>query len=233
MKQQYFGDLSDYVKYGILRAVIREGLTLSVCWMLTPDDARSDGRFVRYLTEPQRFRRYDSDLFDVLADAVPAGQRDTAVLEATPLLADTVFDRAVMPETAAAREAYFEDLWYLSAGRRVIFFDPDNGLEIPSTRYGCRGSTRYLYWHEAEAGWRRGFSLIVFQHYRREPRIHFVDRLLGELAVRFTATPFALTTPRVAFLVVPQAVDAMALMSAGEKVSETWRGLISSQTSGA
>lgn len=227
MKQQYFGDISDYVKYGILRAIAREGLTLAVCWMLTPDDARSDGRFISYLAEPQRFRGYDPDLFDALAAAVPAGRRDTGIIEATSLLGDAVFMRALLPQAAAARERYFEELWELSSGHRVLFFDPDNGLEISSTPYGRRGSTRYLYWREVETAWQRGFSLIIFQHYRREPRAQFVERLLSDLRARFDVLPFALATPRVAFLVVPQSVDARPLAEAAERLSATWGGLIS------
>ena len=39
MKDQYFGDISDYRKYGILRALRSKVQgTLLVAWMLTPDD---------------------------------------------------------------------------------------------------------------------------------------------------------------------------------------------------
>jgi hypothetical protein len=44
MKNQYFGDINDYHKYGLLRQLGKGGqLTTAVCWMLTPDDGRSDG----------------------------------------------------------------------------------------------------------------------------------------------------------------------------------------------
>ena len=44
MKDQYFGDVNDYLKYGLLRALQSQGdLKLLVAWMLTPNDARSDG----------------------------------------------------------------------------------------------------------------------------------------------------------------------------------------------
>ena len=38
MKDQYFGDINDYRKYGILRALQSKGQrTLLVAWMLTPE----------------------------------------------------------------------------------------------------------------------------------------------------------------------------------------------------
>jgi hypothetical protein len=45
MKNQYFGDVNDYRKYGLLRSLTAGGrITTTVCWMLTPDDGRPDGR---------------------------------------------------------------------------------------------------------------------------------------------------------------------------------------------
>ena len=36
MKNQYFGDITDYRKYGILRVLESAGIKTGVCWMLTP-----------------------------------------------------------------------------------------------------------------------------------------------------------------------------------------------------
>lgn len=63
MKNQYFGDVNDYRKYGLLRALTGQGaLTTTVCWMLTPDDGRTDGRFTEYLAQPDRWRHYGGAL---------------------------------------------------------------------------------------------------------------------------------------------------------------------------
>ena len=57
MKDQYFGDINDYRKYGILRALQSKGLgTLLVAWMLTPDDSSRDGEFRSYLEDPATWR---------------------------------------------------------------------------------------------------------------------------------------------------------------------------------
>jgi hypothetical protein len=44
VKNQYFGDISDYRKYDLLRALaVVGGLKIGVAWMLTPEDGRTDG----------------------------------------------------------------------------------------------------------------------------------------------------------------------------------------------
>ena len=43
MKNQYFGDIGDYGKYGLLRFLGERGLSIAVNWYLTPDDVSNDG----------------------------------------------------------------------------------------------------------------------------------------------------------------------------------------------
>lgn len=67
MKNQYFADVNDYRKYGLLRTLTSCGqLQAGVGWMLTHDDGGSDGRFFNYLEEPDQWRQHDSELFDQL-----------------------------------------------------------------------------------------------------------------------------------------------------------------------
>jgi hypothetical protein len=50
VKNQYFGDINDYRKYALLRALTNcGGIRTTICWMLTPDDGRGDGGFMDYL----------------------------------------------------------------------------------------------------------------------------------------------------------------------------------------
>jgi hypothetical protein len=45
VKDQYVGDISDFEKYSILRALGREAdLPLAVCWMLTVPDGTGESR---------------------------------------------------------------------------------------------------------------------------------------------------------------------------------------------
>ena len=64
MKDQYFGDINDYRKYGLLRALQSNADgRLLVAWMLTPDDGGRDGGLRSYLEDPQTRRNYRSRAF--------------------------------------------------------------------------------------------------------------------------------------------------------------------------
>jgi hypothetical protein len=53
MKNQYFGDINDYRKYGLLRLLSGRGqIRTAVCWMLTADNGSSDGSRIDYLRSP-------------------------------------------------------------------------------------------------------------------------------------------------------------------------------------
>jgi hypothetical protein len=60
MKDRYFGDINDYRKYGLLRALQSYGDGhLLVAWMLTPDDGGRDGGLRSYLDDPSAWAKYD------------------------------------------------------------------------------------------------------------------------------------------------------------------------------
>jgi hypothetical protein len=148
VKHQYFGDVNDYLKYGLLRELIRADLKLGVCWMLTPDDSSGDGRKTDYLKKPTLWRGHDSELFDHLRESVlHEGVRNVAAIQQL-IPADYV--SSLVPEERQARVE-----WMRAAlqGVRpdVWFFDPDNGIEVSSVASLTRRSTKHVYWDELEA----------------------------------------------------------------------------------
>ena len=64
MKDQYFGDINDYRKYGLIRALQAEAqLKVLAAWMLTPNDDRRDGELRAYLQEPGSWQQFDPELY--------------------------------------------------------------------------------------------------------------------------------------------------------------------------
>jgi len=62
MKNQYFGDINDYRKYGLIRILSDGGIIRTgICWMLTPDDTRTDVKFTQYLAKPEEYKKFDPD----------------------------------------------------------------------------------------------------------------------------------------------------------------------------
>ncbi len=230
MKDQYFGDVNDFVKYALLRALtVRHGLSLGVCWMLTPSDGGTDGKHLSYLAQSPSFRCRDPGLFDFLRTAViDRRERRTASIEQSGLLGDVRFQSAILSDDASARAAYFAQCDSVLHGRDLIFFDPDNGLEVQSTRRGQRGSSKYIYWDEGVAAYASGSSVLVYQHFPRQPREIFSSRLMIEMRERTRASVvMAVRTSHVLFLLAAQERHAEAFARSLSDLQGAWHGLVS------
>lgn len=107
MKDQYFGDINDYRKYGLLRLLCPPGgLSLGVVWMLTAADGRPDGGRITYLRQPEVFRGFDPALFDHLQEAVLCRQRRrVACAEQSGLFAGAKFINREFTDAAGERDA--------------------------------------------------------------------------------------------------------------------------------
>ncbi|MBT3191079.1 MAG: hypothetical protein HN341_00840 [Verrucomicrobia bacterium] len=224
MKHQYFGDINDYLKYGLLRVILRDTtLRLGVCWMLTADDGRPDGGKTRYLDQAAVWRAYDPPLFDILHTAVEAGERNISAVEAGRILPDTIYYSDLLNDNRAARAQYFEGVQSGMSGVDLVFFDPDNGMEVRSKPKGRRDSAKYLYWDEVKRFSAAGKSLIVFQHFARVKR----DSFTSDLRERFAAecdVPWVgvLVTSNVAYFVVPSPAHERTLKEACRSACRSW-----------
>ena len=110
MKNQYFGDVNDYIKYGLLRALSNGGkVSLSVCWMLTLNDGRNDGKLTAYLKKPEKWRSYDPILFDQLREHFDnSSYRNISIFESSPLLPNTRFYNNLLTDDAIERHRFFD-----------------------------------------------------------------------------------------------------------------------------
>jgi hypothetical protein len=204
MKEQYVGDISDYRKYALLRALSAGGMNrVGVCWMLTPSDGSADGNKLSYLSRPDDYRSFDSELFDVLhlAATEPDRRRLQSIEESGAILNAEYFNEA-LSDDRPSRIAFMERCSRALANADLIFFDPDNGLEV-SLAKGRKNSSKYLYLDEVAAFYRSGKSLLIYQHFPRVERAAF----LGICAERLrTAAPgcavWTFTTAHVAFFLL-------------------------------
>lgn len=130
MQNCYAGDIGDYVKYGLLRA-LTHGHSLGVAWYLYPDEDNNDGQHIDYLNRPQEWRKYDCELFDTLYNIVNGeGKRRVSAIEESGILGTAVFSGEVL-EPSKSREwrlNWFKDVQAELKNCDVIFADPDNSL---------------------------------------------------------------------------------------------------------
>ena len=194
MQDRYVGDVGDFGKYGLLRSLCRgdehgAALRLGVLWYRFDGDdsaAANDGRHTDYLCAPSRqerpLRECDPDLFEIVLHLVK-NDRSIAAVEANRVLpADTVFfsEGLSFRGTPKGERDAKRHRW-LNAGLRrvkeaeVVFFDPDNGLEVPSRRKRNLMGPKYVYYDDLQSCWERGQSLIVYHHIGRTSRERKAD----------------------------------------------------------
>ncbi len=227
MKNQYFGDERDYLKYSLVRLLTSNGeLPTAVCWLLTEDDGGQDGRKLGYLLVPERWRKYDPKVYDYLRrKVVDEGMRDVRVLEQDILLSGCTFFSEIVPVPREAREDYLNRFLGIAGEPKLVFFDPDNGVEVASVPLGRRRAEKYVYQEELQESFSRCHSLLIYQHFPHRPRLQFVQEqtcslrdLLGANAV------FTFHNSEVAFFLVAQSDHETHFSAAYEKIKDAWKG---------
>ena len=123
MQDEYFGDVNDYRKYGLLGCLSKVGLRVGLCWMYTPSDDSGQGKDINYLDKPRKYRFRDPVLFDFLKERVQANRRAIRELEAASraLLPRAVFFSEQLPEMPANRRQYFERASAVLRGSDFLF----------------------------------------------------------------------------------------------------------------
>jgi len=202
MQNRYAGDIGDYVKLALLRALSPD-LRLGVAWYLYPDEAHNeDGRHIAYFSNPSKWRSLDPELFDGLKDVVQ-GNRSVAALET---LLEATFSRELLNHAAnpashrsAARAAWFERLLSSLENSDIVFADPDNGLtdDNPKRRSSPRFG-KHLPFGEALA-LAAGRCAVIYHHNSRfrgghDAEVEHWCRQLGTRTIAVRANSFSCRT---------------------------------------
>lgn len=174
MKDQYFGDVGDYCKYGLLRFLCGSGLSVGVNWYLTPNDGRTDGCHTEYL-ENAAMRAFDPALFDYLKSAVGKPDKRVSEIENSALLQgvryfselmdfDSVSDCKLRAE---ARNKWHERALNALPECEIIFADPDNGLSAKK-KPTQKGTQKFILPNEICDYFSRGQQVVYYHHRPRK-----------------------------------------------------------------
>ena len=126
MKNQYFGDINDYRKYGLIRALqVEAQLKVLVAWMLTLNDQRRDGELRSYLREPDEWLRFDPELYRGLTDLLDTGVTPrVGLIEESSLLGTADYFSEIVPDAATPREAWARRLLKAASESEFVFLTP-------------------------------------------------------------------------------------------------------------
>jgi hypothetical protein len=245
MRDNYVGDIGDYVKYGLLRHLAAHtGLRLGVVWYLYPDPCKvTDGADLDYLDSAKEhlYRDCDYELYDKLRNLIAANDRNVAAVKNRELLPkNTIFYEAPLsfsglPKGAGQAKLQREQMrqqWLAQAlahteASDLVFLDPDNGLEISSTPYHRDKGPKFAFYREVEQFWQRGQSLVIYQHknFHETTEIQIRNRF-KELGDRLnTKEIYAIYLPNYSgriFFVVPQPKVDDSFKKASEAFARQW-----------
>jgi len=169
MQDRYVGDTGDFSKYLLLKNLCKDELKLCMIWCLTErDTSGNDGGSISYLdNKNNEFFRADQSLFEGLSSIVKSTSRNVnSVMSGKILPESTIFFPATIPD-GVKRFDWHEKGLEEGAGCNIIFYDPDNGLEIKSKGRLHEESVKYVFYEEIRQTYREGKSIIIYQHSNR------------------------------------------------------------------
>ncbi len=199
MQDRYAGDVGDYGKFALLRAMEAQGLKVGVNSYLAktlPSEIHDDGKY----RIPIQYEKLDPELSAALNRIFDLREaRSVQALEQAHLLVSNLFVNKAVPKEIGQRKAWHQTALARLADCDIVFLDPDNGLNVKSVKPGSQKSPKYVWLHEVSDYIASGKSVIVYSHRPRKK----VDVYLAECAARFTADPvlcgkqfFVMTFPR-------------------------------------
>ena len=171
MKNQYFGDVGDYGKYGLLRYLAGQGITIAVNWYLTMDDESNDGNNRRYLAKDKN-QIYDPELFDVLKAMYAKNEKDVSRFASLRMIPGAIyFNKTVKPELSTLtvsekrteRERWHHEALEACSGTKLVFLDPDNGLRA-GTPSAKKDAVKYVYSSEVADYYKHGQDVVYYCH---------------------------------------------------------------------
>ena len=195
MQDRYAGDIGDYGKFALLRAMEKQGLRLGINWYRTETAAyetHDDGKY----RIPQEYENLDPELSAALNRVFDLREaRSVQALEQAHLLASELFVNETVPREIDRREAWHRKALAAFSDCDLVFLDPDNGLNVESVKKGTQKSVKYVWKCEINDYVAAGKSVIFYNHRPRKKADAYFSEYSARLAV-MKKPVYVLTFPR-------------------------------------
>ena len=172
MQDRYAGDVGDFGKFGMLRALAAEGFSVGVNWYKfeTPASELTLNDGMKLI--PHSLVACDPALAYALRAIATSPARCVAALEKADLIPGTTYYSKVVP--VKERTAWHEAALAQLATPDLVFLDPDNGLLVKSVGKRSVKSPKYTFYEEVADYVARGKSVVVYNHRcRKKPAVYF------------------------------------------------------------
>jgi len=186
MQNRYTGDIGDFSKLGLLRALRSASFSIGLNWYLTPDETHNgDGRHVGYLRQDE-YRACDEGLWLSLKAIVEEGSREVRSMQDDAILRAAFFSECLdfagekRAERTARRSEWFARSLDAMAGNDIVCVDPDNGLVVPSA-IGRPKENKYVLPEELAGYYAQGSTVVYYQHKARRKDPFYASQLEGLL----------------------------------------------------
>jgi hypothetical protein len=137
MKNRFYGDINDYIKYGILDILSKKYTSIGINWYLTDDQHGNPkhGNDIRYLNKRDKWGICNPRILPLLEQRVIANQRNIAFCKTDGVINFQAEHADKLPDNAP-RSIYQNErrVWHSNALKTLndcdlVFFDPDIGIK--------------------------------------------------------------------------------------------------------
>lgn len=213
MQDKYVGDIGDYVKLGLLRALMEDRkYKLGVAWYRVPDEKdKKDGSKIEYLDRSDLYAELDRELFDHLYRLRKASDEPKTIESLLTVLPGAVsFSESLITADWHENRRESRKKWFARAlehlsGCGIVFADPDNGIvDDEDKRKGKKDFCKQIPLEEVRALARERCA-IIYHHNTRAKGGHDreVDRWLDLLGMPAIAVRAKAWSPRTFFVINP------------------------------
>lgn len=224
MQDKYAGDIGDFGKIGLLKALYTQGLSIGVNWYrVEPLDTekKADGTYKqedgKYLI-PEKLQVCDVLLAEQLTRIAKSKHRSIKSLERGDFIPNARYYSE--PVTVAGRDEWHKRALDLLKGLDIVFVDPDNGMLVKSVGKRAVKSIKYTFYEEVRDYIQRGQSVLIYNHRSRKQE----DQYFHEICIKIqevTGVPEAevlkITFPKCSvrdYLAVPASTEYREMIKA-------------------
>ena len=220
MKDQFFGDFGDYQKFSLLKT-LRDRGNFKICihWMKTKNDDTKHGNRISYLNEPQIWDSFNKDIFHFIKGHIDRRERCLALYEKSTH-ADGIHFINDYIENTDTRNRLLDKIRH-DKKSDLIFFDPDNGIEVKSATN--KNMHKYVRWEEIKKVFALGKNILIYQCFPREKRDVFIERKLKEIQEHFPTAVFAVKVKHSVYFLITQKRYIERVQRILENYSNRWK----------